>query len=164
LAAGRDIVELAREDLRPLSGTTENTSIVDQRDESGVLVNGTANGGDYGTDLEAGDEAQITDEDGVVQLPPLLVATVVASGAGETLEARRAAARLERMGREFQKEFMREETEPRAAIAEGEDGWGRWLVTAIEFLWILEILRVGETLKGNWGKVDIPRLSVPSLM
>jgi hypothetical protein len=122
LAAGRDIVELAREDLRPLSGTTENTSIVDQRDESGVLVNGTANGGDYGTDLEAGDEAQITDEDSAVQLPPLLVATVVASGAGETLEARRAAARLERMGREFQKEFVREETEPRAAIAEGEDG------------------------------------------
>lgn len=49
-------------------------------------------------------------------LAPLLVATVVASDAGSTMAARRAAARLERMGREVQREFVREEEEA-AAIA-----------------------------------------------
>jgi hypothetical protein len=52
----------------------------------------------------------------------LLIATVVAAGAGDTMEARRAAAKLERMGREFQREFVREEAEPREAIAGSEDG------------------------------------------
>jgi hypothetical protein len=111
----------AREELRPLSGTTDNTSVI-QGDEEGQLVNGNAHNGDYRSSLDAGDEAHAGDEDGGVQAPPLLIASVVVAGAGETIDARRAAARLERMGREFQKEFMREEAEPREAVAEGEDG------------------------------------------
>lgn len=111
----------ARDELRPLSGTTDNTSVV-QGDEERQLVNGHAHNGDYGSSPDTRDGAQAEDEDSSVLAPPLLVASVVVVGAGETMEGRRAAARLERMGREFQKEFMREEEEPREAVAEGEDG------------------------------------------
>lgn len=122
LGSARDIVGQAREDLRPLSGTTDNTSIVVQRDEAGELVNGAAHGADYEGGSEAEEEAEEAEEDNAALLPPLLIATVVAGSAGDTMEARRAAARLERMGREFQKEFMREEAQPREVTAEGEDG------------------------------------------
>ena len=122
----------AREDLRPLSGTTEDASTVAEGEEGEAggreLVNGKAHGGGECESevLDARGETQAADaeegEDATVLLPPLLVATVVAAGAGDTMEARRAAAKLERMGREFQKEFVREEADPQEAIAEGEDG------------------------------------------
>jgi hypothetical protein len=109
LGSGREIVVQAREDLRPLSGTTDDTSVA-------------AQGGDYESGLDAGEETPAAEEDRMALLPPLLIATVVAAGAGDTMEARRAAAKLERMGREFQREFVREEAEPREAIAGSEDG------------------------------------------
>ena len=109
----------AREDLRPLSGTTDDGSAAAQTDERGVLVNGSAHDE---SGLSAGEDVPAADDASAVLLPPLLVATVVAAGAGDTMEARRVAAKLERMGREFQKEFMREEAEPQEAITEGEDG------------------------------------------
>lgn len=40
--------------------------------------------------------------------PPRLVSVVVAGSANQTKEARRAAARLEKVGREFQKEWATE--------------------------------------------------------
>ena len=122
----------AREDLRPLSGTTEDASTAAEGDdgEGGrELVNGTAHdGGEYESgELDAGGETQAAgeeegEEDAAVLLPPLLVATVVAASAGDTMEARRAAAKLEKMGRDFQKEFVREEADPHEAIVEGEGG------------------------------------------
>jgi hypothetical protein len=122
LGSGREIVVQAREDLRPLSGTTDDTSVAAQGDEGGDLVNGNAHDGDYESGLDAGEETPAAEEDRMALLPPLLIATVVAAGAGDTMEARRAAAKLERMGREFQREFVREEAEPREAIAGSEDG------------------------------------------
>jgi hypothetical protein len=157
--AARDIVGLAREDLRPVSsGTTDGaqeqeargdeageeqadgSSTVAEEDEEGrrseeagsergkQLVNGTLHedSGKKKADtpgIEAPKGAQEGEDDPASVLPPLLVATVVAGSAAGTMEARRAAAKLERMGREFQKEFVREEAEsPREAIAAGEDG------------------------------------------
>ena len=120
LGPGRDIVGQAREELRSLSGMTDDTSTAAQGDEGGKLVNGDGHGETDESGLGAGEEAPAAEDDGAMLLPPLLVATVVAAGAGDTMEARRAAARLERMGREFQKEFMREEPEPREAITEGD--------------------------------------------
>lgn len=99
---------------------TDDTSTAAQGDEGGKLVNGDGHGETDERGLGAGEEAPAAEDDGAMLLPPLLVATVVAAGAGDTMEARRAAARLERMGREFQKEFMREEPEPREAITEGD--------------------------------------------
>ncbi|KAJ4265475.1 hypothetical protein NW762_004763 [Fusarium torreyae] len=49
---------------------------------------------------------------------PLLVGVVVAGSADEAREARRASARLERVGREFQKEWAAESSQERA----NEDG------------------------------------------
>jgi hypothetical protein len=122
LVSGRDIVGQAREDLRPLSSATDDSSTAAQRDDDGELVNGTAHGETYESGASAGEEAPAAEDDNAVLLPPLLIATVVAGGAEDTAEARRAAAKLERMGREFQREFMREESEPQDAITEGEDG------------------------------------------
>lgn len=147
----RDIVGLARTDLRPVSsGTTEGgeqqvtrgdeageneadeSSIVAAGDEAGAergkqLVNGTLHEskGKKGDapGIQAPGGAQEGEDDIASIVPPLLVATVVTGTADGTMEARRAAAKLERMGREFQKEFLRGEVEPpREAIAAGEDG------------------------------------------
>jgi hypothetical protein len=49
---------------------------------------------------------------------PLLVGVVVAGSADEAREARRASSRLERVGREFQKEWAAESSQDRA----NEDG------------------------------------------
>lgn len=115
-------MEQAREDLRPLSGTTEGSSVAGHRNEGEEVVNGVVNGGDYGRGTDIGDGEQADEEDGAVQQPPMLIASVIAASAGETLEARRAAARLERMGREFQREFMRVQEESGDSVTGGEDG------------------------------------------
>jgi hypothetical protein len=113
---GLGIVEQAREDLRPLSGTTDTGSMGEHGESSGALVNGMLHGEDGGAeDSEEGETA--------VQPPPLLIASVVAPTAADAVDARRAAARLERTGREFQREWIREQEESHAVIADGEDGW-----------------------------------------
>jgi hypothetical protein len=57
-----------------------------------------------------------------VQPPPLLIVSVVAPTAADAGDARRAAARLERTGRDFQREWIREQEESHAVVADGEDG------------------------------------------
>ena len=110
---GRGIVEQAREDLRPLSATTEESS-EGPHGESEALVNGTEYEIDGATEVE---------EESSVQQPPLLIATVVAPSAAEAGEARRAAARLERTGREFQREWVREQEEQqRESVGDGDEG------------------------------------------
>ncbi|PVH74131.1 hypothetical protein DL98DRAFT_34091 [Cadophora sp. DSE1049] len=56
--------------------------------------------------------------------PPLLIATVVASSATEIGEARRSAARLEKTGRNFQREWSRKLAEDPGAVVtmSREDG------------------------------------------
>jgi hypothetical protein len=103
------IVEQAREHLRPLSGTTDTGSIDEHGESSEALVNGV--GG-----AEDAEEGEST-----VQPPPLLIASVVAPSAADAVDARRAAVRLERMGREFQREWIREQ-ESHVLVANGEDG------------------------------------------
>jgi hypothetical protein len=58
-----------------------------------------------------------------VQQPPLLVATVVAGSSAHLMEARKAAAEIERFGRQFQRdwEFHVEESHM-DDVAVGEDG------------------------------------------
>jgi hypothetical protein len=75
-----------------------------QEEGLGVLVNGVINGDEvpsHDNDESRGENA--------VQPPPLLIATVLAPNAADAGEARRAAASLERTGREFQREWAREQ-------------------------------------------------------
>jgi hypothetical protein len=116
--SGREILEQAREDLRPLSGTTESSSVrLEGESVNGLLLNGV----DYGKD--GVEEVREGEEDGNArQVPPMLVATVVAASSAEAGEARKVAARLERMGREFQREWVREQEQSEPASGSGEDG------------------------------------------
>jgi hypothetical protein len=107
----RDIVEQAREDLRPLSGTTDTESMGEHGESSEVLVNGVS-----------GAEGTESAEESNVQPPPILIASVVAPTAADAVAARRAAARLEQTGREFQRAWVREQEESHAVLADGEDG------------------------------------------
>lgn len=101
---GRGIVEQAREELRPLSGSSAGGEGLD----GGELVNGVD-----------GKDGLEEDDEGAVQQPPLLIASVVVPNAGGAGEARRVAAGLERVGREFQREWVRElEEEVETVVAE----------------------------------------------
>lgn len=109
--AVRNIVEQAREDLRPLSGTTDAQSIGEDGGNREALVNGVS-------------EAERTedDEESTVPPPPILIASVVAPTAADAVGARRVAARLEQTGRAFQRAWVREQEESHAVVTDGEDG------------------------------------------
>jgi hypothetical protein len=79
------------------------------------------NGVDYGKDLNTEDDDVVAEENSTQQAP-LLFVSVVAGSAAEAGEARRSAARLERTGREFQAEWVREQEERRESVAEADDG------------------------------------------
>lgn len=107
--------------MRPLTATTNAENGEAQEDSTQVLVNGVING-----DEVPGSENEEEDEENGIQPPPLLIATVVAPSAADAREARRAAAALERQGREFQRQWVREQEEAhQPAITgdgEGDDG------------------------------------------
>ena len=109
----REIVEQAREELRPLSATSDSGI------ESAALVNGVTNDGQDSLDETEDEETETR-----IQQPPLLVSSVVAPSAADTSEARRAAARLERTGRDFQREWVREQEEAHLEVTQAlnEDG------------------------------------------
>lgn len=108
----RDIVEQAREDLRPLSGTTDTESMGQDRETNEELVNGVSGSGDIQDTLETESPSQP---------PPMLIASVVAP-AVDAAAARRAAASLEQTARIFQREWAREQEESHAVVADGGDG------------------------------------------
>ncbi|KAG9234875.1 hypothetical protein BJ875DRAFT_375473 [Amylocarpus encephaloides] len=119
-ALGRGIIEQARAELRPLSGTTETeggSPILPETPLTGEdpLVNGELS-------RTQGAEASATNEteNNVSQAPPLLVASVIAPTSSEAGEARGLAARLEMVGRQFQREWAAEQLQ--AEDHDGEDG------------------------------------------
>jgi hypothetical protein len=109
----QEIVEQAREDLRLLSET------MDSGIESADLVNGVTN--DFHHSPEETEDEEIQTK---IQQPPLLISSVVAPSAADTSEARKAAARLEKTGRDFQREWIREQEEAQGEVtlARSEDG------------------------------------------
>jgi len=117
---GRGIVEQARDQLRPLSsGTnTEISGTEDQQEFGNELVNGTHYEGEQtGEEDEDGEESS-------TQQPPLLIASVVTTSAAGTGEARQAAAKLEKLGRDFQQEWTKEQLNqnltPETNVDEGD--------------------------------------------
>jgi hypothetical protein len=81
-------------------------------EQSEALVNGVS---------ESGNIQDAAEGESPSQLPPMLIASVVASAA-DAAAARRAAASLEQTGRIFQREWIREQEESHAVVADGEDG------------------------------------------
>ena len=118
---GKSIIEQAREELRPLSsGADTERSVAGEEEDSSDIV---ANGIHYEDGLE--DEADMEGDGSSAQRPPLLIATVVVTSAADTGEARQAAAKLERLGRDFQQEWKRGQLEQNEAVeAAGEEGDG----------------------------------------
>lgn len=110
--SGDGIADQTRAELRQIHGSGDNDNGEEQGSE--VLVNGVG-----GLDF---DDADDTDNDSIQ--PPLLIASVVGSSAAQSGDARRAAARLERTGRTFQREWLREQEQSRQRneIADEEDG------------------------------------------
>ena len=119
---GRGILDQAREDFRPLSGTTEASSVNGLGSGTGTVGDALVNLVNGPRDAKEGD-CDVETEGGecTLQPPPLLIATVVATSS-EVGEARRAAATLERMGREFQKEWARAQEHEREILDDGGDG------------------------------------------
>ncbi|KAL3422493.1 hypothetical protein PVAG01_06649 [Phlyctema vagabunda] len=105
-AAARGIVQSARDELRPLTATTVDSD-PDEPEEEGTLVNGVGGREDDAKDID--------DDDGEEDpsVAPLLIASVVAPKTEDTTDARRAAAKLEKMGKEFQRVWTMEQEEGR---------------------------------------------------
>ncbi len=100
--SGSTTVEHAREYPHPPGGGTNTDNFSESRELGEAFVNGQVKDGDIG---ELGEAANKRHQ------PPLLVASIVASTSAEIGEARRAAARLEMTGREFQKGWVRKQVE-----------------------------------------------------
>ena len=119
----RGIVEQAREELRSISATTEDDLSADEGGEEPASINGARNGEDANEDRNAQDGGNGDDEEeDTTQRPPLLIATVVAASVTELGDARRAAAQLERTGREIQREWLKEQQRIPDSVGHGGDG------------------------------------------
>lgn len=98
----------------PDRGPVVLQSYLDPREAADAAVNGGAGGG---PDAEPAKEHQdASDETRSEDAAPVLVGVVVAGSADEAREARRAASRLERVARDFQREWAAESQE------RGDDG------------------------------------------
>lgn len=113
------ILEQARDELRPLSGTTETGSPTQRERQltgSSTVPNGATTMTSTNKTSEESNSAQ----------PPLLVATVIAPTASDAGEARRLAGRIEKIGKDFQREWVAEQAQIEdiegAGSSEGDDG------------------------------------------
>ncbi|PQE17655.1 hypothetical protein CJF31_00005369 [Rutstroemia sp. NJR-2017a BVV2] len=102
---GREILSAAREEMRPLSGTTE----------------GSRNHSPTQNDNQ---EEEAHSEEVKESLALLLVGTVVVRSANEMNEARKAAQKVEKVGKQFQREWSRGkeitgERDANAVVGEG---------------------------------------------
>ncbi|KAF4439677.1 hypothetical protein FACUT_3974 [Fusarium acutatum] len=93
-------------------------SYLDPRDAAATASSrpGSAPGSSHGPDSRAprSEPAPSHDDPRSEDAAPLLVGVVVAGSADEAREARRASTRLERVGREFQREWAAESSQERA--------------------------------------------------
>lgn len=114
----RGILEQARDDLRPLTATTDGGS-VNHQEVGESSVNGVTGSGQSGEDQEEEDDEE--ESEGSSQQSPLLIASVIASSLGE---ARKAIGGLERTGREIQKALIleRAQEESQDVLEGGSDG------------------------------------------
>jgi len=97
-ASERRILEQTRDDLRPLTATTEGGSEVATLDNMEVMTNGM----DGSSGVE---EVKQEDDDSTLQRSPLLIASVIAPTLGE---AKKAAGVLEQTGKDIQREIQKE--------------------------------------------------------
>ena len=113
----RDIVVQAREDLRPLTATTDGAS--DRHQDVGE---GSADGAPV-SEQSVGDEAEdgeYESESGSQQ-SPLLIASVIAVNVGE---GKKAVGGLERAGREIQRALILERQQEESQDIEGRNSDG----------------------------------------
>jgi len=106
---------------RPSTGSSEETTI------NGLgNVGGPSDSLTNGFDDEHGatTEAQSGEDTTAIQPPPMLFATVVVPRRSELNDGRTVAMRVERMGRQFQREWLREQVAEReqASRARSTDG------------------------------------------
>lgn len=111
--SGVAVAEETRAEMRSIHEVTDNGYAEQHSPSCEVLVNGVE---DSETGAEEGNDS--------LHQPPLLIASVVAPTSADSGNARRAAARLERTGRTFQRECVQEQEQRRHldAVADGEDG------------------------------------------
>jgi hypothetical protein len=111
----RRIVEQAREGMQPLMVTTDNDTGCWGNSDN--VVNGLGH-------IEALEDAVHDGSEDATQTLPLLIVSVVAPSAAEVGDARRTAARLERTGREFQREWSKGQEQATGSVGseDGEDG------------------------------------------
>lgn len=104
-------MEQTRDDLRPLTATTEGGSEAATLDNLEIMTNGM--------DASSGvDEVKQEEDESLLQRSPLLIASVIAPTLGE---AKKAAGPLEKIGRDIQRELLEDEGSPEPASNE-EDG------------------------------------------
>ncbi|KAH8687233.1 hypothetical protein BGZ60DRAFT_393154 [Tricladium varicosporioides] len=126
LSGSMRIVDQVREELRPLSRSTEGVEELGRREAgfgSEVMINGFRKAGSDEEDDDNKDRAQGNLS---THIPPMLIVTVVAPSARDAGEARRIAAKLERVGGDFQREWVLEQSRGGEAgdteAGEDEDG------------------------------------------
>lgn len=94
---------------RPSTGISEQTTINELAHAEGSplpLMNGFDNNGPHA-------EEDSIDDSAAIQPPPTLFATIVVSRRADLGEGRSVAMRMERLGRQFQREWVREQVAER---------------------------------------------------
>lgn len=107
-AMGAALVKQTRALLRPVSQQTDVGAGQGGQDDH------------YGRHDISRDDEEEEESEGFE--PPLLIATVIAPSGAEAVQARRATTKLERIGREFQRQWQQDERQRREAAQEqGEE-------------------------------------------
>lgn len=108
---------------RPSTGVSDQTTI-NGLENVGRTSHPLTNG--FGDDHGANSEAHSGEDSTAIQPPPMLFSTVVVPRRSDLDEGRTVAMRIERMGRQFQREWLREQVTEReqASRDRSADGSG----------------------------------------